>query len=135
MPDNDLRQLGQNIARLRAAQKLKQSELAYEAGVSVRTLQRIEAGDVVKTDGLLKVVRELGRLDELLSAVSTASFSPNQLAHELKSGARKSAESTGAAAFAVPNTRSRKTRVRTSAKDRQRAGDVPDKIVWPEDQS
>ncbi|WP_366057962.1 helix-turn-helix transcriptional regulator, partial [Oceanicoccus sp.] len=43
---------------MRITKKLKQSELAYEAGVSERTLQRLEAGDIIKSDGLLKVVMQ-----------------------------------------------------------------------------
>ena len=56
MIHNNLLKLGDKIAKLRIARNLKQSELAYESGISERTLQRIEAGDVVKSDGLLKAI-------------------------------------------------------------------------------
>jgi transcriptional regulator with XRE-family HTH domain len=130
----DLERLGQNIAKLRVAKKLKQSELAYEAGVSERTLQRIEAGEVVKTDGLLKIVRQLGRIEEFLSAVATASFSPNQLARQIKGAASKDAELAGAFPGPAKLPGSRKTRVRKSGKNKRVVGSVPKTIVWPEDQ-
>lgn len=133
MADKYMEQLGRSIAALRVARQLKQSELAYEAGVSERTLQRIEAGEVVKTDGLLKVVRQLGRIDELLAAVAPA-LSPNQLARQAKRGA---GNVTGVAESAGPGPSSagRKTRVRRSAHDTQADPSVPKTIVWPEDQS
>jgi len=55
---------------------MKQSELAYEAGISLRTLQRLEAGQIVRSDVLLKVIARLGKLDDLLTALETSEFSP-----------------------------------------------------------
>ena len=76
MIDSQLESLGHRIAQLRYQQQLKQVELAREAGVSLRTLQRLEAGDVVKTDVLLKVLKRLGRVDELLAVLAPAELSP-----------------------------------------------------------
>ncbi len=121
MIDNNIKQLGQKIATLRIAKNLKQSELAYEAGVSERTLQRIEAGEVVKSDGLLKVIQQLGRLDEILAALDTATFSPYQIVASTK-------------ANYSTNNRPRKSRVRHSKQaDKHTASKAA--IVWPEDQS
>ena len=139
MSTQDLEQLGQSIAALRIARNLKQAELAYEAGVSERTLQRIEAGEVVKSDGLVKVIRQLGRLDAFLSAVGTAPLSPNQLARQL-GGAKGRQRTSGRAATdaATRQAGSPRKRVRHSKKTGEtgRASrDVPRTIVWPEDQS
>jgi transcriptional regulator with XRE-family HTH domain len=138
MIDKDLQQLGQNVAKLRVAKKLKQSELAYEAGISERTLQRIEAGEVVKSDGLLKVVRHLGRIEEFLSAVATAPFSPNQLARQffLTKGRNRPTSKTVLSDF-IHSLEGQKTRVRDSAKadeGKKITQKAPKKIVWPEDQ-
>ena len=76
MIEKHLEDLGQRVAQLRYRQQLKQSELARDAGVSLRTLQRLEAGDIVKTDVLLKVLARLGRLDELLGALAPPELSP-----------------------------------------------------------
>ena len=138
MLKKDLEQLGQNVAKLRIAKQLKQSELAYEAGVSERTLQRIEAGEVVKTDGLVKVIRQLGRIDEFLSAFATAAFSTNQLALQVKGAKSGGLAKTYTKALADLNDAAKrpKSRVRDSAKskrDKRTTGNSPQKLVWPED--
>jgi transcriptional regulator with XRE-family HTH domain len=112
MIENELTLLGNKIAKLRISKHLKQSELAYEAGISERTLQRIEAGDTVKSDGLFKVIRQLGRLDATLAAIDTPDFSPYKLAENKPSSGQK-------------------VRVRHSLNT---AGTTTDKILWPEDQ-
>lgn len=76
MVDFPLEGLGHRIAQLRYRQQLKQSELARDAGVSLRTVQRLEAGDIVKTDVLLKVLQRLGRVDALLAALAPPELSP-----------------------------------------------------------
>jgi transcriptional regulator with XRE-family HTH domain len=141
MIEKDLEQLGEKIAKLRIAKKLKQSELAYEAGVSKRTLQRIEAGEVVKTDGLLKVIRQLGRIEEFLSAIATASFSPYQLATQVKArNRRKHSKSTDYQTGFLNTYSSEKTpRERVRRSKSGKSGSViirtaPQKLVWPEDQ-
>ena len=42
-------QFGKNVARLRARRKLTQEKLAEKAGVSVRYLQSVEAGEYLPT--------------------------------------------------------------------------------------
>lgn len=79
MIEEHLVTLGNRVAQLRFAKQLKQSELAYEAGVSLRTLQRLEAGEVVRSDVLLKVIDSLGKLDSILAALETAEFSPFEI--------------------------------------------------------
>ena len=115
MLDTELIRLGDKIARLRLARNLKQAELAYEAGISQRTLQRIEAGEVVKSDGLLRVIAYLDRLEEMLLSLDTPSLSPYELA-------------TRSPASAVPT---RRRRVK-----RKKAAPEPTLTnrVWPEDQ-
>lgn len=75
MEGND-KELGLSIARLRLSQDLKQSELAYEAGVSHRTLQRLEAGEAVRSDGLLRVIHTLGRSEAVMAALDSPTLSP-----------------------------------------------------------
>jgi len=74
-----LKDLGQRVARVRYQQQLKQSQLAREASVSLRTLQRLEAGQAVKTDVLLKLLNRLERLDPVLDAVMPAALSPYEI--------------------------------------------------------
>lgn len=118
MLEHDLRTLGEKITRLRIARDLKQSELAYEAGISERTLQRMEAGEVVKSDGLLKVIAYLGKLDAMLGAIDTPAFSPYELANSATRGG------------APPRSRVRRSRKQAPAKD-----NTTEKVLWPEDKA
>ncbi len=113
MTKDNLQKLGDHITRLRIAKNLKQSELAFEAGISERTLQRMEAGDAVKSDGLLKVIAYLGRLDELLAAINTPELSPYELASR-------------------PGTESKQSRQRVRSSKNSKP---PSNIQWPEDQT
>lgn len=136
MIENHLSRLGEKIAELRIAKSLKQSELAYEAGISERTLQRIEAGDVVKSDGLVKVISYLDRLEQLLAALETPNFSPYELATAKRGKPPQSAAGSGQHPKRGP-----KSRVRHSDKQKRvlkkPSGPLkaPGKILWPEDQA
>lgn len=62
-PDNlVLRELGERLARTRLEKNLSQADLAKEAGVSKRTVERVEAGEAVKSNSLIRVLRGLGQL-------------------------------------------------------------------------
>jgi transcriptional regulator with XRE-family HTH domain len=60
-----LRELGERLARTRLEKNLSQAGLAQEAGVSKRTVERIEAGEAVKSNSLVRVLRGLGLLEAL----------------------------------------------------------------------
>jgi transcriptional regulator with XRE-family HTH domain len=60
-----LRELGERLARTRLERNLSQERLAAEAGVSKRTIERLEAGEPVKSNSLIRVLRGLGQLDAL----------------------------------------------------------------------
>lgn len=66
-----LTELGQRLARIRLDANLTQADLAHEAGVSKRTIERLEAGASTQLGNLLRVLRALdllGRLDPLVPA-------------------------------------------------------------------
>jgi transcriptional regulator with XRE-family HTH domain len=52
--------LGQRLVRLRLARNVNQHDLARDAGVSRRTVTRLENGESVSLDTLLRVMRALG---------------------------------------------------------------------------
>jgi putative transcriptional regulator len=60
-----LRELGERLARTRLEKNLSQAGLAQEAGVSKRTVERVEAGEPVKSNSLIRVLRGLGQLGVL----------------------------------------------------------------------
>lgn len=65
-------ELGTRLAAARLARNLTQAALADEAGVSKRTVERLESGEVAaRLSGLIRVCRALGlgdRLDTWLPA-------------------------------------------------------------------
>lgn len=60
-----LRELGQRLARTRLERNLSQQQLAHEAGVSKATIERLEAGESLKSTSLIRVLRALGLLASL----------------------------------------------------------------------
>ena len=55
-----LRELGGRLARFRLERNMTQAELANEAGVSKRTIERMEAGGATQLVNLVRVCRALG---------------------------------------------------------------------------
>ncbi len=60
-----LHELGLRLARTRLERNLSQQQLAYEAGVSKATVERLEAGEPIKSTSLVRVLRALGMLEAL----------------------------------------------------------------------
>ena len=60
-----LAEMGQRLSRYRLQKNLTQEKLAKEAGVSKRTLERLEAGESVQLTNFIRVLRRLGRLPGL----------------------------------------------------------------------
>ena len=72
-----LRELGHRLASARLAKNLTQAELAQEAGVSKRTIERLESGEVAsRLSALVGVCRVLGLLERLESLLPVAAPGP-----------------------------------------------------------
>lgn len=96
-----LREVGSRLAGARLARNLTQASLAEEAGVSKRTVERLESGEVAaRLSGLVRVCRALDIVDRLDALVPSPTVSPvEQLklaGHRRKraSGRRRSETST-----------------------------------------
>lgn len=86
-----LRELGQRIARLRLERNLSQAQLAEQAGISKRTLERLEAGAAATQLSLfLRVLRQLDLLERLDLLLPEPQPSPIALL-ERQEGQRKRA--------------------------------------------
>jgi transcriptional regulator with XRE-family HTH domain len=96
-----LQELGTRLAQYRLNQNLTQQALAREAGISLRTLNRIECGEPSQTANVLRVLRVLGLLDNLEALVPEAPVSPMQQL-KLKGKLRQRASSTAPAPVAEP---------------------------------
>ena len=60
-----LAELGARLSRLRLQRNLTQAQLAQEAGVSKRTVIRLESGESVQVTNLIRLIRALGLLGNL----------------------------------------------------------------------
>jgi transcriptional regulator with XRE-family HTH domain len=57
--------LGRQLEKLRLGKNVNQTSLAAEAGVSRRTITRLENGEGVSLDTFIRVMRALGVVDRL----------------------------------------------------------------------
>ncbi len=85
-----LAELGGRLAQRRLALELTQEMLAEQAGVSKRTVERIEAGATAQVSTFIRVLRALELLDRLETLVPQAGPRPMDLI-KLKGKARKRA--------------------------------------------
>lgn len=74
--DEIVAELGRRLQQLRIASELTQAELAARAGVTRSTVQRIERGDSVQLDSLVRLLRPLRRIDALDVLLPEATRSP-----------------------------------------------------------
>lgn len=55
-----LKEIGERFAMVRLNQNFTQANLAEQAGVSKRTVERLEAGESVQVTSLIRLLRSLG---------------------------------------------------------------------------
>lgn len=96
--DSVLQELGLRLAAARLARDLTQAELAAEAGISKRTLERLETGQAAtQLSGFVRVCRALKLLDRL-DALIPAATAASPLAELERKGKRRRRASGGKAA-------------------------------------
>jgi transcriptional regulator with XRE-family HTH domain len=72
-----LKQLGERLAQLRLSQNLTQAALAEQAGLGLRTVQRLELGEAAtQLSGFVRVCRALGIVDRLDALLPGLPLSP-----------------------------------------------------------
>ena len=87
-----LQELGQRLAHRRVELGITQSEVAEQAGVGKRTIERIEAGGDIQFTTLIRLLRVLDLFDNLEQLVPEISISPMKLL-KLKGRQRQRASS------------------------------------------
>ena len=60
-----LQELGRRVTQIRIDLDLSQAELAKQAGIGKRTLERLESGETTQTRTLFRIFRELGLLGKM----------------------------------------------------------------------
>jgi len=69
-------ELGTRLARLRLSRNVTQTMLAEDAGIGVRTLRRLEAGEPSTLDSFLRVALALNLADAILGAIPAGRIRP-----------------------------------------------------------
>lgn len=88
-----MRLVGERLSGLRLARNLTQQQLAEQAGLGLRTVQRLELGAAAtQLSGLIRVCRVLGLLENLETFIPQAAVSPMA---QLKQAGRKRQRATG----------------------------------------
>jgi transcriptional regulator with XRE-family HTH domain len=91
--------LGERLARYRLNRNLTQAELAAEAGVSLPTVVRMEAGSSTQLSRFLRVLRALQLLENLEALIPEPPLSPLQ---QLKLQGRQRRRAAGGKQPAAP---------------------------------
>ena len=90
--DAILREMGARVTHFRLARNLTQADLAREAGIAKRTLERIEAGGATQLLNLVRIFRALGLVENIGLLVPEPVLSPLALL-KLKGKERRRASS------------------------------------------
>lgn len=96
--------LGERLASRRINSGLTQAALAEQAGVSKRTLERMEAGETTQLTSVIRVLRVLGLLRELCALVPEAGPGPMDLLRR-QGKPRKRASSRSTSGVREPDAR------------------------------
>jgi transcriptional regulator with XRE-family HTH domain len=87
-----LKELGQRLGRRRVELEMTQAELAEEAGIAKRTVERVEAGESTQTATLIRILRTLQLLEAFDAAIPAVGPRPMDLL-KLKGKERRRASS------------------------------------------
>ena len=96
-----LAELGDRLKRHRLNRNLTQEQLAREAGVSKRTVVRLENGQSSQMTNLIRVLRALGLLGNVDALVPAPSASPIEA---LKAKARERRRASPASKMSMPSS-------------------------------
>ncbi|MGJ8676907.1 MAG: helix-turn-helix domain-containing protein [Akkermansiaceae bacterium] len=74
--DTIIAEMGERVRQVRLGKNMTQGELAEESGIAKRTLERFEKGDSIQLTNLVRILRTLGYVDELINLVPEPADSP-----------------------------------------------------------
>jgi transcriptional regulator with XRE-family HTH domain len=100
--DAVLRELGVRLGQHRLQQGLSQAKLAHEAGISLRTITRLEAGESIQLENLISVLRVLGLVSGLDALVPAPEPSPLALVKAMQAAPKRAPRRTAAPSAAAP---------------------------------
>jgi transcriptional regulator with XRE-family HTH domain len=85
-----LEEIGRRLAQLRISLNLTQAEVAGNAGIGKRTLERIEAGEPAQTTTLIRVLRALEQMEALNALIPEHQIRPMDMLRHPKGRKRAS---------------------------------------------
>ncbi len=74
-----LQEMGHRLSRRRVELALTQADLAREAGLAKRTVERVEAGESTQAANLIRILRALNLLDSVNAALPEGGPRPMEL--------------------------------------------------------
>ena len=90
-----LREIGVRLQGLRLQQSVTQAKLAETAGVGHATIRRAEAGENIRLQTIVKILRALGRVEALDSFLPEPLVSPIRLADQRERKRQRARRSLG----------------------------------------
>jgi len=90
-----LQEVGQRVEQVRLQQNTRLEQLAKEAGIGIATLQRLETGENVNLQTLVKVLRSLNRLGDLDNIIPDLEVSPFEIRKQGDTPRRRASRSSG----------------------------------------
>ncbi len=90
-----LKEVGERLRGFRLQQNVTQAELADAAGVGHATVKRAEAGENIRLETIVKILRALGRVEALDSFLPEPLVSPIRLADQRERGRQRARRSRG----------------------------------------
>jgi len=111
--------LGEQLMRNRLLQNIAQADLAEKAGISTRTLRRLESGEGGTLDSFIRLLIALNIDANLSMLIPDSTVRPMERVRQTKkermraSGVRKSQTSNKAKSSATSNNKKGKTKIQT----------------------
>ena len=96
-----LAEIGKRLLRRRLALQMTQADLAEQAGIGKRTLERVEAGATAQLSTIIRIFRVLGLLEKLDQMLAEPAIRPLEAAAR-KGKARQRASSRGKSSAKKP---------------------------------
>ncbi len=90
-----LREVGARLRGFRLQQNVTQAELAETAGVGHATVKRAEAGESIRLETIVKILRALGRVEALDSFLPEPLVSPIRLVEQRERGRQRARRRLG----------------------------------------
>lgn len=87
--DSALTEFGRRLVHRRLERNLTQAQLSREAGVSKRTVERIESGGSTQLSTLIRILRALGLLDRFAALIPDPPPSPLKQLDSEESGRQR----------------------------------------------